>query len=159
MRLRPPLSNDEVRWIAEAYDEISVLSIEGYRATEDTLRKAVRLIEFWLEDTDFLVLLAVESGRHGSAPVGMVICHTRTSPLDKRPEGLLDALYVVPRRRRQGIGRLLEAEATRWALERGAERMRTFVACSNTGMLSLCERLGYTHAFVELVKTDMALDE
>jgi len=159
MRTRRPLNKDEVRWIAEAYEEIGVLSIEGYRTTDETLQKAVKLIDFWLEDTDFLVLLGVESGRRGAVPIAMVICHVRTSPLDRRPEGMVDALYVVPRRRRQGVARLLEAQATRWALERGAERMRTFVACWNSPMLALCERLGYSHAYAELVKTDMSPQE
>jgi len=156
MRTRRPLNKAEIRWIADAYEEIGVLSIEGYRSTDETLQKAVKLIEFWLEDQDFLVLIGVETGRSGAVPVSMVICHVRASPLDRRAEGVIDAIYVVPRKRRTGTARLLEAEATQWARERGAERMRTFVACWNSPMLAFCERLGYGHAYAELVKTDMS---
>jgi N-acetylglutamate synthase len=69
--------------------------------------------------------------------------------VDDRWAGLF-AVEVAPDARRRGLGGLVSAAALRWAGQRGARRTYLQVSESNTGAVTLYERLGYAvhHGYV-----------
>jgi len=60
-----------------------------------------------------------------------------------RRQAFILELYVALRHRRQGLGRLLLAEAERWAQERGLKRIALSVAEQNGPARALYTSLGY----------------
>jgi GNAT superfamily N-acetyltransferase len=150
LNLVSPATEHEIAWIAEKYEKIGERSIPGYHSTDDRLEQAKEQVRGWIQNGQSKVLLVRKDAADGSVPLGMLICHVRSSPLDEFPECFIDAVYVEASARRQGIGRKLLAEATRWAKAHGARRTKTFVASNNREMLDLCRAAGYETSFVEL---------
>lgn len=150
MRLVSPSAEPEIAWIAEKYEEIGECSISGYQRTTERLEQAKEQVRGWIQDEHSKVVLVQGDSANSSTPLGMLICHIRSSPLDELPECFIDAVYVEATARRQGIGRRLLAEASRWGESRGTKRTKTFVATGNPEMLELCRAFGFEMSFVEL---------
>jgi GNAT superfamily N-acetyltransferase len=148
-RLQEPSSDQEIRWIARRYEEIGAASIPGYAVTKEGLEEAEKFIRAQILDENWNVVVAItDDCRTGS--VGMLLCHVRDSPLDGKRECSVDAIHIEESHRGTGLGRILMEHARRWGSERGARRIRTFVAWTNAGMRALCRSQGYAETFVEL---------
>lgn len=92
-----------------------------------------------LEGGDTTVLIA------GSGPDGVAVLRFRDAIWSGGLECYLAELYVVPARRRQGLGRALMQAAISEARERGADTMDIGVDESDTGARSLYESLGFSN--------------
>jgi GNAT superfamily N-acetyltransferase len=75
-------------------------------------------------------------------PAGFALFHGTFSTWECRPGIWLEDLYVRPRHRRSGIGRLLLQEIARLTLERGCARLEWNVLDWNEPALSFYGRLG-----------------
>ena len=91
--------------------------------------EARRLIEAQLRDPDTAIFVAGEPGRPDAFAIACVRRAPPIHPETCRAE--ITDLYVAPARRRRGAGRALVAVATRWARERGAERVEVHVSPHN----------------------------
>lgn len=86
-----------------------------------------------------VIFLALADG----APAGFTQLYPAFSSLDCRAIWLLSDLFVVPPRRRTGVGRGLMGAAHRFARERQAARVELDTARDNTLAQTLYETLGY----------------
>ena len=103
--------------------------------------EARRLLEAQMRDPDTAILVAGDPG--GVAAVA-IACVRRAPPI--HPETCraeITDLYVVPALRRRGWGRALVAAATRWARERGAERVEVHVSPRNPEAQAFWRSEGY----------------
>jgi ribosomal protein S18 acetylase RimI-like enzyme len=92
-----------------------------------------------IEGGDTLVLLA------GKGPDGVAVLRLRLSIWSSGLECYLAELYVVPDRRRLGIGRALMDLAMREARARGADTMDIGVDEPDIAARTLYESLGFTN--------------
>jgi ribosomal protein S18 acetylase RimI-like enzyme len=92
-----------------------------------------------LEAGDTIVLLV------GEGPDGLAVLRFRMAIWTSGLECYLAELYVVPDRRRQGLGRALMDEALRAARERGADSMDIGVDEPDQAARRLYETLGFTN--------------
>jgi GNAT superfamily N-acetyltransferase len=56
----------------------------------------------------------------------------------------LVAMWVAPKQRRNGVGRLLVEAIEAWASERGAQRLKLMVTSQNYAAMKFYERLGFS---------------
>jgi ribosomal protein S18 acetylase RimI-like enzyme len=63
---------------------------------------------------------------------------------------LVSQLWTAPRQRGKGAGRELMQAVTRWAEQRGSDRIALGVAESNLGVQAFYQRLGYTDTGLRL---------
>ncbi len=99
---------------------------------------AVRLRQL-LASGETAVLLA------GDGPDGVAVVRFRDAIWSSGLECYLAELYVVPKRRGQGMGRALMEEAIRYARERGADTMEIGVDEPDVVARRLYESLGFTN--------------
>jgi putative acetyltransferase len=94
-----------------------------------------------------LCLVAVAGG----ARAGYVVARLR-EPVDARPVrvALLESMYVLPERRREGIGAALVDGFRAWAAERGAERLSVTTYATNADAIRFYEREGFAPRSVTL---------
>lgn len=92
-----------------------------------------------LEGGDTVVLLA------GDGPDGLVVLRFRPAIWTSGLECYLAELYVVPSRRRQGLGGALVRAAMEEARQRGADTMDIGVDEPDTAARCLYEGLGFTN--------------
>jgi GNAT superfamily N-acetyltransferase len=88
---------------------------------------------------DTVVLLA------GDGPDGVAVLRFRLAIWSKGSECYLAEMYVVPERRRQGLGRALLEAAIATAKERGADTMDIGVDEPDVGARALYEGFGFTN--------------
>lgn len=76
-------------------------------------------------------------GRHGDRPAasGFVALHEGIA--------MVHALEILPRHRRQGLGRLMMQRAARWAQDQGATRIAVICTEANTGANALYGAMGF----------------
>jgi len=79
------------------------------------------------------------------AAAGLATVHSRTVLHVARPVAQLTALVVPPEMRGRGVGRALVAEAERWAMARGADRLVVTTALHRADAPLFYERLGFEH--------------
>ena len=79
------------------------------------------------------------------AAVGLATVHSRAVLHVARPVAQLTALVVPPEMRGRGVGRALVAEAERWAMSRGADRLVVTTALHRADAPLFYERLGFEH--------------
>jgi ribosomal protein S18 acetylase RimI-like enzyme len=104
-------------------------------------REARRLLEAQLRDPDTAIFVAGDPG--GVEAFAIVrVCHALPiHPETCRAE--ITDLYVAPGCRRRGCGRALVAATTRWASERGAERVEVHVSPRNPEAQAFWRAEGY----------------
>ncbi len=90
-----------------------------------------------LESGDVLVLLG------GDGPDGLALLRFRPSLWSERLDCYLEELYVVPDRRREGLGEALMRAAMDTAREEGAAHMDLGTAETDTAARALYEKLGF----------------
>lgn len=95
-------------------------------------------LEGLLAGDEMVVLLG------GEGPDGVAVLRFRPSIWSEGLECYLAELYVVPARRRQGLGRALMTSALEIARERGAEEMEIGVDEPDVPARRLYESLGFT---------------
>jgi ribosomal protein S18 acetylase RimI-like enzyme len=103
--------------------------------------EARRLLAAQLRDPDTAILVAGEPDRLDAFAI---VCVRRAPPI--HPETCraeITDLYVAPARRRGGWGRALVAAATRFASERGAERVEVHVSPRNPEAQAFWRAEGY----------------
>ena len=88
---------------------------------------------------DAIVLLA------GDGPEGLALLRFRPALWTPRLECHLAELYVVPERRRRGLGLALMEAALDAARVRGADTMDLGTSVDDRGAIALYERLGFTN--------------
>jgi ribosomal protein S18 acetylase RimI-like enzyme len=81
----------------------------------------------------------------GEEPVGIALLRFRPSVWMEGPDVYLEELYVVPRKRGQGIGRALLEAAIEAAREAGAVHIELTTSEADTAALALYESLGFTN--------------
>jgi ribosomal protein S18 acetylase RimI-like enzyme len=81
----------------------------------------------------------------GDGPDGLAVLRFRPAIWSEGLECYLAELYVVPARRRSGIGRAVMEESMRYARERGADTMDIGVDEPDTGARRLYESLGFSN--------------
>lgn len=118
----------------------ALVSDLGYPATEAQLQARLQRL---LADERVHVIIAVD--RAGRNVVGLCTVHLLSTIHGDADVAQLTALVVSERVRGRGGGRLLVAEAERWARERGAGRIVVTTALHRGGAHAFYERLGYTH--------------
>jgi ribosomal protein S18 acetylase RimI-like enzyme len=94
-------------------------------------------IEHLLELEEITVLLV------GDRPDGLAVLRFREAIFSAALECYLAELYVVPARRRQGLGRALMLAAIELARERGATYMDLGTSEADVGARALYESLGF----------------
>jgi GNAT superfamily N-acetyltransferase len=99
---------------------------------------AARVAEL-LAGGDTVVLLA------GEGPDGLAVLRFRLALWSKGSECYLAEMYVVPERRRQGLGRQLLEAAIEVARARGADSMDIGVDEPDVGARTLYESFGFTN--------------
>ena len=92
-----------------------------------------------LEGGDTAILIA------GEGPDGLAVLRFRAAIWSSGMECYLAELFVVPSRRRQGLGRALMEAAINQATERGADTMDIGVDEPDTAARHLYESLGFTN--------------
>ena len=97
-----------------------------------------RLVSALLRDPQTAAFLA-------PGEAGLVIVQVATAPPihPERCRAEISDLYVAPTARRQGWGRRLVAEATRWCRAQGAERLEVRVARENAEGQAFWRACGY----------------
>jgi GNAT superfamily N-acetyltransferase len=104
-------------------------------------REARRMLEAQLRDPETAIFVAGEPGGVEAFAIARV-CHARPiHPETCRAE--ITDLYVTPAFRRRGCGRALVAATTRWASERGAERVAVHVSPRNPEAQAFWRAEGY----------------
>lgn len=86
-------------------------------------------------------------------PVGVALLTLRPNVWSDGPVALLDELYVVPERRRRGLGSQLLAAAEEAARDRGAELMEINVDGEDTDARRFYERHGYSNVDTDTGQT------
>jgi len=81
----------------------------------------------------------------GSEPGGVAILHFRPSLSTAASECYVSELYVVPARRRRGLGRGLLDAAVELARDRGADQMDLATSEDNLAARSLYESAGFSN--------------
>ncbi len=94
-------------------------------------------IALLLARDELTVLLA------GAGPDGLAVLRFREAIWEEALECYLAELYVVPARRRQGLGRALMLAAMACARERGATYMDLGTSAADVGAIALYESLGF----------------
>lgn len=102
----------------------------------DKLADRVRRL---MADGDLKVLLA------GNGPDGLAVMRFRPAIWTEALECYLAELYVVPERRRQGLGRALMEAALDLARDRGADVMDLNTGEDDAAARALYERLGFSN--------------
>ena len=92
-----------------------------------------------LADDEIVVLLA------GDPPAGFALFRIRPSLWAKAGDAYLEELYVVPERRRQGIGRALLEASIEAARKAGANHLELTTGETDTEARSLYESRGFTN--------------
>jgi ribosomal protein S18 acetylase RimI-like enzyme len=92
-----------------------------------------------IEGGDTVVLVV------GDGPAGLAVLRFRAAIWSSGMECYLAELYVVPSRRRHGLGRALMEAAISEARQRGADTMDIGVDESDTAARRLYESLDFTH--------------
>jgi GNAT superfamily N-acetyltransferase len=103
--------------------------------------EARRLIEAQMRDPDTAIWVCGEAGQPDAFAI---VCVRRAPPI--HPETCraeITDLYVAPERRRRGTGHALVVAATRWASERGAERVEVHVSPRNPEAQAFWRSEGY----------------
>jgi GNAT superfamily N-acetyltransferase len=103
--------------------------------------EARRLLEAQLRDPDTAIFVAGEPGRPDAFAIACVRRAPPIHPETCRAE--ITDLYVAPARRRCGTGHALVLAATRWAHERGAERVEVHVSPRNPEAQAFWRSEGY----------------
>jgi GNAT superfamily N-acetyltransferase len=101
--------------------------------------EARRLLEAMQRDPDTAIFVG------GDRPSAFAIVNVRRAP-PIHPETCraeITDVYVAPSQRRRGSGRALVAAATRWASERGAERVEVHVSPRNPDAQAFWRAQGY----------------
>lgn len=96
-------------------------------------------IRLLIDDGDTAILLS------GEEPDGVAVLRFRRAIWSEGLECYLAELYVVPRRRGQGVGRALMERAMCYARERGADSMDIGVDEPDTVARALYESLGFSN--------------
>jgi ribosomal protein S18 acetylase RimI-like enzyme len=123
-------------------DRIGQLLHNFNREFEEPTPGAARLAERvrqLLADGEISVLVA------GSEPCGMAILHFRPSLSTDALECYMSELYVVPARRRRGLGRGLMDAAVELARGRGADQMDLATSEDNVAARRLYESAGFSN--------------
>ena len=81
----------------------------------------------------------------GAGPDGLAVLRFRAALWTTAMECYLAELYVVPSRRRRGLGYALLEAAIELACERGADYMELGMSEDNVAARTLYERLGFTN--------------
>lgn len=131
------------------------------RATRETIEPLVPLFDayrmFYRQESDLAAarsFLRQRTAREESAifwaaspvdhaPWGFTQLYPSFSSISMKPVWILYDLYVVPGRRRQGVGRALMEHARRFAADSGAHSITLATAFDNVPGQSLYESLGY----------------
>lgn len=82
-------------------------------------------------------------GLIGGEDEGLAILRFRPSMWSRGEIAYLEELYVVPSRRRQGIGEGILRRAIELARERGADAVELGTSVDDTGAIALYEKLGF----------------
>jgi putative acetyltransferase len=87
----------------------------------------------------------------GGAPAGYLVGRLR-EPVDPRPVrvAVLESMYVLPARRREGVGAALVDGFRAWAAERGAARLTVTAYATNAEAIRFYEREGFAPRSVTL---------
>ncbi|HEY4812236.1 MAG TPA: GNAT family N-acetyltransferase [Solirubrobacteraceae bacterium] len=113
-------------------------NVEFDEPTPSPLQLALRIQEL-LDEGQTLVLLA------GPGPDGLAVLRFRPGIWTRALECYLAELYVVPRRRRQGLGKALLEAAMSTARDRGADRIDLGTSDSDVAARALYESLGFSN--------------
>jgi ribosomal protein S18 acetylase RimI-like enzyme len=113
-------------------------NVEFDEPTPSPLQLALRIQEL-LDEGQTLVLLA------GPGPDGLAVLRFRPGIWTRALECYLAELYVVPRRRRQGLGKALLEAAMSTARDRGADRIDLGTSDSDVAARTLYESLGFSN--------------
>jgi GNAT superfamily N-acetyltransferase len=92
-----------------------------------------------LEDDEIVVLLA------GRPPLGLALLRLRPSLWSRALDTYLEELYVVPERRREGIGRALLEAAIGAAREAGADHFELTTGEADSAARALYESRSFTN--------------
>lgn len=98
---------------------------------------------------DFLEAEQVNSSTN---PVACLWIGNAIDQLHGNRHAVIFLLYVVPKNRRQGIGKALMRYAEDWATKRGDSQIGLQVFQSNTAALNLYNQLGYQTQSLWMVK-------
>jgi len=98
------------------------------------------------------VFVALESGRppHTVAGFAEVSRRIHAEGCETSPVGFLEGWYVVPERRRHGVGRALVAAAEAWALALGCREFASDALAANTLSATAHRALGFEE--VEVIR-------
>jgi aminoglycoside 6'-N-acetyltransferase I len=96
------------------------------------------------------VVLVAEESPAGPGLVGFAEVSRRAyaEGCETSPVGFLEGWYVVPSRRRQGVGRALVAGAEAWALARGCREFASDAVAENTVSTAAHQALGFEEMVV-----------
>jgi GNAT superfamily N-acetyltransferase len=142
MQIRLAETLDDIRSAAPLFDAYRVF----YKAPSDPQRAYEFLAERWrLRESVLFIAL------DGTTPVGFVHLYPLFLSVGMRRFWLLNDLFVTPRARRTGAGRLLMRRAERHARETGAAGLTLSTAVDNAAAQALYVSEGYErdeHFFV-----------
>lgn len=142
--------------------EAEIADLDGYDPTTGgTLSTVVDARRERVDRSDAATLVAVPAdGDDGDGvfggPVGFVgVELVGPSPVADGPETVVDELYVVPERRREGIGSDLLGAAEDWGRERDCVVVRVSVSPDNEAALATYRERGYAetpHGLVRILR-------
>jgi GNAT superfamily N-acetyltransferase len=113
---------------------------EFYKQSPDPAA-ARQYLQERLDRDESVVFLAIRTDSEEG--LGFTLLYHSYSSLRMRSVYILHDLYVVPARRRQGIGRALMETAHQFALRQGAHRVSLATAVDNLAGQRLYQSLGY----------------
>ncbi len=110
-----------------------------YSEPTPSVEELTETIRRLLGEGEITVLLA------GEGPDGLALLRFRPGLWSAGLEAYLQELYVVPPRRRQGIGRSLLTEAIALSRDRGADGIDLNTGETDTAARALYESMGFTN--------------
>ena len=124
---------DDLALCAEAEQAAYLEAPSPVRPEEARVRAALDRIANRLAAGTYWGLTATEGG----VPVGLILVDA------EEPAAFLDNLYVIPGRRRQGIGKQLVLQALERLRQEKAECIELVVRAGNEGAVQLYRSLGF----------------
>jgi ribosomal protein S18 acetylase RimI-like enzyme len=148
--LRPALPEDEGVLLA-LMNHLADFPVPLWRTSEEITRADRPMLLSALREPSPETVIIVAEDSLGTV-CGYVFVSTHYDFFTGQPHAHIEVVAVDPSFRGQGIGRMLMAEAERWARSRGYDRVTLNVFAANVRAKGLYERLGFEAETVHYLK-------
>ena len=125
---------------AEDFESLCDMNQKLYPSMEKTL--LVRMLKDMTRSENYRILMATD----GSGSIGFSVISIRTDYVegaDRSPTGYLEAIYVEPEYRKEGIGKKLVELGEQWCKENGCSQIGSDTWISHEKARAFHRKLGF----------------